>query len=98
MDEWIKKLQETKIQMGDHFYILSTALIVVIVFLYKETLDPPPLEPDAPNLKGEPGPTDVILCRFIAALFLHFLLLDEYEQGLKIMKYSLNHHWKFDSW
>ena len=54
---------------------------MLIVYLFKETLtsiSPDKLPANAPNLKGEPAPEDVIVVRFIAAIYLHFLFLDEY--------------------
>lgn len=39
-----------------------------------------------------------MVCRFLCAIFLHISLTDELNQGLNIMKYSMNHHWKFKNW
>ena len=85
--------------MIDTFFMLSGSLVLTMGFLFKETFNPPKTEDDnLPDLTGEPGPETVIILRFIASIFLHFMLLDEYKQGLNIMKYSINHHYKFDSW
>ena len=68
-----------------------------MVFLFKETLVSVSADDaNAPSLSGNPAPEDVLIVRFIAAIYLHFLFLDEFEQGLKLMKYSINHSWKFD--
>jgi len=37
----------------------------------------------------------VTLTRFLCAVFLHISLQDETKQGLSMMKYALNHPWKF---
>ena len=53
-----------------------------MVYLFKETLNsvsPDQLPADAPSLKGEPAPEDVLIVRFIAAIYLHFLFLEEYR-------------------
>ena len=39
-----------------------------------------------------------MLTRFLAAVFLHYILTDETKQGLAMMKFANNHWWKFDSW
>ena len=67
-----------------------------MVFLFKETLVSVSADGNGPSLSGNPAPEDVLIVRFIAAIYLHFLFLDEFEQGLKLMKYSINHSWKFD--
>ena len=40
----------------------------------------------------------IVLTRFVAAVFLHFILTEETKQGLAMMKFANNHWWKFDSW
>ena len=43
-------------------------------------------------------PTDSILmvfARFVCGIVLHMLLSNELQQGLLMMKYSVNHPWKF---
>ena len=97
MDDWQKKYEKTKYEMFGYFYMLCASNLALVLYLYNETLNPTE-KPNAPSLEGEPAPIDIILVRFIAAIFLHFLFLTEYEQGFQIMKYSLNHSWKFESW
>ena len=45
-----------------------------------------------------PGSVKIVLARFLCAIILHISLVDETKQGLSMMKYSLNHPWKFSSW
>lgn len=45
-----------------------------------------------------PPSVNVVLCRFLCAIFLHISLADELNQALVLMKYALNHPWKFNSW
>ena len=94
---WQKKYRKTENEMFGYFYMLCASNLALILYLYNETLNPTE-KPNAPSLEGEPAPIDIILVRFIAAIFLHFLFLTEYEQGFQIMKYSLNHSWKFEPW
>ena len=45
-------------------------------------------------------PTDmrIVICRFLCAVFMHITLGDELRQGFSMMKYALNHPWKFVNW
>lgn len=45
-----------------------------------------------------PSNIEIVLCRFLCAIFLHISLADELSQALSFMKYALNHPWKFRSW
>ena len=40
----------------------------------------------------------IILARFLCAVFMHITLSSELIQGFDLMKYALNHPWKFSSW
>lgn len=40
----------------------------------------------------------IVVARFICAVVLHMALQDEIKQGLDVMKYTLNHSWRFDNW
>ena len=40
--------------------------------------------------------TRITIARFICAVVLHMELQDEGYQGLSMMKYALNHSWRFD--
>ena len=50
------------------------------------------------KFKMKPPDMRNVLCRFFCAIFLHINLADELAQGFKIMKYAMNHPWKFNSW
>ena len=40
----------------------------------------------------------IVICRFLCAIFLHITLLDPLRQAFDMMKYAINHPWKFASW
>ena len=40
----------------------------------------------------------IVLARFLCAIVLHITLTDEIKQGFNMMKYSVNHPWKFDNY
>lgn len=44
-----------------------------------------------------PNSTLILLSRFICSSILHLSLLDEAGQGIEMMKYPLNHEYKFNS-
>ena len=50
------------------------------------------------QFKETPEMHRTILCRFLCAVFLHITLSDEIKQGFVMMKFALNHDWKFEQW
>ena len=57
------------------------------------------LTEDMKDKFAKPPPSvNIVLCRFLCAIFLHISLADELNQALVLMKYALNHPWKFDNW
>ena len=50
------------------------------------------------EFKEKPPDLRNVICRFFCAIFLHINLSDELAQGFNIMKYAMNHPWKFNSW
>ena len=50
------------------------------------------------KFEAAPVSINLVLVRFICAIFLHISFADELNQGMVLMKYALNHYWKFDSW
>ena len=48
--------------------------------------------------KEMPESTNITLCRFLCAVFLHITLVPELLQGLNMMKFANNHWWMFRSW
>ena len=47
--------------------------------------------------KGICYSTDVVLARFICGITMHIKLAPELQQAMNMMKYSINHSWKFDN-
>ena len=45
-----------------------------------------------------PASIQLVLTRFLCAIFLHISQVGELRQGLDIMKYAQNHTWKFHNW
>ena len=40
----------------------------------------------------------IVICRLLCAVFMHITLSGELRQSFAMMKYALNHSWKFTSW
>jgi len=50
------------------------------------------------NFSTNPNGVTIVLARFMCAIFLHITLVDKTKQGLAMMKYAMNHPWKFRKW
>ncbi len=50
------------------------------------------------NYKEKPTDIWITLSRFFCGNVMHFWLQNEIEQGLQMMKFALNHSYKFRSW
>lgn len=48
--------------------------------------------------KAPPTAINIVMCRFLCAVFMHIILSNELAQSFHTMKYALNHPWKFYSW
>ena len=77
------------------FVFLVGTTIVLYVYLYINFTDPFwKLDEAISDL-----PTgEIVICRSILGLFMHFLIDSDLVQGLNMMKYALNHPWKFRRW
>ena len=78
------------------FRFLVLCQISMAVFLYYQIFNPSIAT--AGSFDEPPPSIIVVLSRWICALFLHVAMKDEADLGFKIMKYSINHPWKFDNW
>ena len=50
------------------------------------------------DYKEPPASMQIVLCRFLCAIFLHIHLSDELDQSFSLMKYAMNHQWRFRKW
>ena len=78
------------------FRFLIISQVSMAAFLYYQVFNP---SVETAGSFDEPPPEIiVVISRWICALFLHMSLKDEADMGFKIMKYSINHPWKFKNW
>ena len=78
------------------FRFLILSQIAMALFLYYQVFNPS-IE-TAGSFKSTPPEVIVVLSRWICALFLHISLRSEADVGFLIMKFSINHPWKFHNW
>jgi len=74
---------------------MVTCQVVLLSFMIIEqfTAD------DSLEALAEPSSSvTTVVARFICALIMHIMLTSETKQGLLMMKYATNHHWKFRNW
>ena len=45
----------------------------------------------------EPPAVEIGFARFVAAMVMHIIINDEIFNGMKMIKYSVNHPWKFSN-
>ena len=91
-----KQLEAGRKSMTSRFRFLVLSQITMTVFLYYQVYHP---SIETAGAFDEPPPEIiVVLSRWICALFLHISMRDEADIGFKIMKFSINHPWKFDNW
>lgn len=68
--------------------------ILLVLFMAREAFQEKMLE----KYKTPPSGIELVLTRFLCAIFLHISLSRELNQSFVMMKYANNHHWKFNNW
>ena len=63
--------------------------VVIIYYLYK-LLSPQFVDSSKNIVEDEVG-----LCRFLCGILLHYAMTDNIAEGLLMMKFAINHPWKF---
>lgn len=94
-DRFLLKFKDGTSDILAMFVFLIFTTIALYVYLYINFTDPYwKLDEAISNL-----PTgQIVICRSILAIFMHFLIDADLTQGLDMMKYALNHPWKFRRW
>ena len=96
VQQFRRKLDANRRSMMSRFRFLIISQVAMAVFLYYQVFNPSVAS--AGSFDQPPPDLIVVLSRWICALFLHISMKDEADLGLKIMKYSINHPWKFNDW
>ena len=87
---------ELKIQMAKSRMNLSGQVIMVWIFqvtlfslIWRQNIDV--------NYNTIPVPTfDVACARYIAGVMMHIAMMNELEEGMSKIKFSLNHAWRIE--
>lgn len=83
--------------MINKFLVLIFSQIGLVSVLCLWTLNPEE-NGEKESFSTRPTSISVVISRFICGLFLHISQEDEAKAAFKMMKYVLNHPWKFENW
>ena len=86
-------MQKRALYLSQVIVVWSSQMLLSVLLTY-EILSSSNFE----VLSAYPSSMWIVVSRFICAIVLHMCLQDELIQGLKCMKYVLNHMWRFDNW
>ena len=93
-EEWYDLKEKAMSSMTNKKLFLVVCQLLLILFLFREAFSY-----DSVDLFKKPATDiDIVMCRFLCAVFMHISLSDELVQSFHMMKYALNHPWKFYSW
>ena len=95
MVRWIYNFKsEGSIVASRVIFLISCQLSLVFFLAYEQLKEDKFFE----AYKETPSSWYLVICRFLCGCFLHITLVTEIKQAFKMMRYSLNHPWKFQSW
>ena len=94
LKQWRIDYEAGRMSVLRRFRFLILSQLSMTSFLYYQVFNPH----SDKSFKTLPPNLTVVLSRWICALFLHIGQAGEVETAFNIMKYSLNHPWKFTSW
>ena len=84
-----------RISITAKFYLLVAAQLILLWYMLIQAVTDDEI---VENLTMPCEAVSTIIGRFVCAFIMHITLTAESKQGLKMMKYAANHHWKFRSW
>lgn len=92
---YMKNFDDTRFSMNGKLYFLVACELILLWLLASEQINN---EEFAGAYLEMPESQAIVVARFLCAIFLHISLADELSQSFEMMKYSLNHPWKFRSY
>lgn len=90
-----KSYKADRDQSTSKWRFLILAQVMIITYLGVETFTASYMTAE---FKVSPESSGTVITRFLCAVFLHIILIDEIKQGFQKMKYANNHWWKFSCW
>ena len=94
-DKFLSKFKAETSDILAMFVFLVGTTIVLYAYLYINFTDPYWKLDEAIS---ELPDGQLVIIRSILGMFMHFLIDTDLVQGLDMMKYALNHPWKFRRW
>jgi hypothetical protein len=86
---------EKRRSMNGKLYFLVSCQLILLMALGNEQFSN---EDYSAAYKDMPSSPSIVIARFMCAIFLHISLAEEINQSFLMMKYAINHHWKFYNW
>ena len=94
IEEWYDQDTKAMRRMVNNKRFLVICQLLLIWFLFGEAYSSDSVE----LYRAPPTAMDIVMCRFLCAVFMHITLSNELAQSFHTMKFALNHPWKFKSW
>ena len=94
IEEWYNQDTMAMRRMVNNKRFLVICQLLLIWFLFGEAYSSDSVE----LYRAPPTAMDIVMCRFLCAVFMHITLSNELAQSFHTMKFALNHPWKFKSW
>ena len=94
-DDGLDPLLQFRTNILGRVIFLFTIQCFLAILIFVNALHP--TEDDNP-WNNFPSSVWTSLARFICGIVMHVSLSDSLDQGFKMMKYALNHPWKFKHW
>lgn len=94
-DKFLQKFKSGHSDILAMLVFLLSSMILTYVYLYLTFTEPFWKLNEAIR---ELPTGQMVLCRSILGIFMHFIVDKDIRQGLVLMKYALNHPWKFRRW
>lgn len=93
---WRQRFNLARNSMLNKFIFLIFSQLALTGFLIRRTLHPD--EYSETTFATPPPEISTVISRFVCGIFLHISQEDEIKAAFKMMKYSINHPWKFEYW
>ena len=92
---WLTQFEQSRSSTLNQFRFLVIGQLMLVFFMSQQAFNDSEI---VYQYKVPPASISVVLCRFLCEVFLHIKLTGQINQSFALMKYVLNHHWKFESW
>ena len=90
-EEWFDQDGKAMSRMKNNKRFLVLCQLLLIAFLFHEAFFTGTVE----LYIVPPTANNIVMCRFLCAVFMHITLSKELTQSFNTIKFALNHPWKF---